>query len=206
MASTNRTTLRSERGGSPTADRLASRAERGALKRSSMPGGGEVFSGELASRALKSLGARAMTVDRSIIVSDEFDPNKAEDQALYAHEQFHVEHSGGQGTHEHRDAEEVAARTVERMVLHRARAGGMESHEASHAQPETTGSSKGGHGSKTREGQEKDSAAQRGYDMLLEQGLDRTAIIDKLAHEVIQALDHGRDGSLERFADKKGFL
>ena len=25
-------------------------------------------------------------------------------------------------------------------------------------------------------------------------------------HEVIQALDHQRDGGLERFADKKGFL
>jgi hypothetical protein len=206
MASTPRTPMRSERGGSPTAERLASRAERGALKRSSMPGGGEVFSGDLASRALKTLGARAMTVDRSIIVSDDFDSNRPEDQALFAHEQFHVEHSGGQGSHEHRDGEEVAARAVERMVLHRARAGGSESHEASHAVPDTETAAKGGHGSSKRQNQENDSDAQRGYEMLLAQGMDRTAIIDRLAHDVIQALDHGRDGALERFADKKGFL
>ncbi|MFN7146937.1 MAG: DUF4157 domain-containing protein, partial [Myxococcota bacterium] len=149
MASSSRpSTLRSERGGSPTADRLAARAERNGLKRSAMPGGGEVFTGEVASRALKSLGARAMTVDKSIIVSEDFDPSKPEDQALFAHEQFHVDHSGGAGTHEHRDAEEVAARAVERMVLHRARAGGMESHEATQAVPGTSSEAKGGGGAK----------------------------------------------------------
>jgi hypothetical protein len=202
----NRTPMRSARGGSPTADRLASRAQRGALQRSSMPGGGEVFSGELASRALKSLGARAMTVDRSVIVSEDFDPSKPEDQALYAHEQFHVEHSGGAGTHESRDAEEVAARAVERMVLHRARVGGMESHEASHAQPETGAVAAGGHGSKSRNLTERDSASQRGYNLLKAQGVGHHGIVDRLAHEVMQALDHGRDAGLDRFADKKGFL
>lgn len=205
MASTNRSTMRSERGGSPTADRLASRAERGLLKRSSMPGGGVVYSGDVANRALESLGARAMTVDKAIIVGEDFDPSRPEDQALFAHEQYHVDHSGGQGTHEHRDAEEVAARAVERMVLHRARAGGAESHEAAHAVPTTESTAKGGHTHRSKDG-EKDSAAQRGFDQLLNQGLDRSAIIDRLAHEVLQSLDHHRDGALERFADKKGFL
>lgn len=204
MAST-RPTMRSERGGSATADRLASRADRSLLRRSSMPGGGVVYSGEVANRALESLGARAMTVDKAIIVGDDFDPSRAEDQALYAHEQYHVDHSGGQGTHEHRDAEEVAARAVERMVLHRARAGGAESHEASHAVPSTESTAKGGHTHRSKDA-EADSASQRGYDQLLAQGLDHRAIIDRLAHEVIQTLDHQRDGALERFADKKGFL
>ena len=86
-----------------------------------MPGGGSVYRGEVASRALKAVGARAMTVDRSIIVSEDFDPARPEDQALYAHEQYHVEHSGGEGGHSVRDAEEVAARATEAMVFHRAK-------------------------------------------------------------------------------------
>lgn len=199
---------RMKRGGSATADRLASRAERPGrgLARQSMPGGGEVFSGDLASRALKSLGARAMTVDRSIVVADDFDPNKPEDQALFAHEQFHQEHSGGAGTHEHRDSEEVAARAVERMVLHRARAGGMESHEAGLAVPSTGAVAKEGAGAQSRENQEADVSAQRGYDALIRLGMDHLLVVDRLAHEVIQGLDSARDNQLERFADKKGFL
>ena len=197
---------RAARGASRTADRLASRASRGELQRSAMPGGGEVFGGELASRALKTLGARAMTVDKNIIVADDFDPGRAEDQALFAHEQFHVEHSGGQGSHDSRDGEEVAARAVERMVLHRTRSGGAESHEASHAVPSTGATSSSGGGSQKREGQETESNASRGYDALIAAGYSRQAILDKFAHEVMQTLDSARDSSLERFADKKGFL
>jgi hypothetical protein len=199
---------RMQRGGSTTADRLASRAERPGrgLSRQAMPGGGEVFSGDLASRALKTLGARAMTVDNSIIVSDEFDPGRPEDQALFAHEQFHQENSGGAGTHEHRDGEEIAARAVERMVLHRARAGGAESHEANLAVPSTGAVGKEGSGSQMRENQEADSAAQSGYEALVRLGMDHLLVVDRLAQEVIQGLDHARDGQLERFADKKGFL
>jgi hypothetical protein len=205
MATTNRSTMRSERGGSPTADRLASRAERGALKRSSMPGGGAVYSGEVANRALESLGARAMTVDKTIIVSDDFNPSKAEDQALFAHEQYHVDHSGGQGTGEHRDAEEVAARAVERMVLHRARDGGTESHDAAHAVPGAEANAKGGHAQRSKQ-TESDSAGQRGYSALAAQGLNRDDIVRRLAMEVMESLDDQRDGALDRFADKKGFL
>ena len=83
--------------GAGTVERMASRLEGGNLQRMSMPGGGAVYRGELASRALKSLGARAMTLDRQIIVSDDFDPSKPEDQALYAHERFHAEHGDGGG-------------------------------------------------------------------------------------------------------------
>jgi hypothetical protein len=199
-------TSRLSRSASPTADRLASRATRGQLQRSAMPGGGEVFGGELASRALKTLGARAMTVDKSIIVADDFDPGRPEDQALFAHEQFHVEHSGGQGSHDGRDGEEVAARSVERMVLHRARSGGHESHEAAHSVPSTGATAAAGGASQQREGQERNSGAQRGYDAMIAQGLSREMILDKLAHEVMEHMQSSRDAAHDRFADKKAFL
>lgn len=204
MAS-GKTPSRMERGGSPTADRLASRSvDRKSLKRKAMPGGGEVFSGDVASRALKSLGARAMTVDRSIIVSEDFDPSKAEDQALFAHEQYHVDHSGGEGTHHGRDAEEVAARTVERMVLHRAMAGGgAESHEASHAAANAADPTSSQDKSKKNE---TDDAAQRGYDALAAQGLSHGEIVQKLAWEAISAIDVQREQRQGRFGDKKGFF
>jgi hypothetical protein len=112
-----------------TFSRLTSRLDRRELQRQSLPGGGTVYRGEVASRALDALGARAMTLDRSIIVSDDFDPSKPEDQALFAHEQYHAEHGdggGGGGGQNFRDAEEVAARAVERMVLHRAAGDGAE--------------------------------------------------------------------------------
>jgi hypothetical protein len=200
------TTSRSARGVSRTADRLASRASRGELQRSAMPGGGEVFGGELASRALKTLGARAMTVDKSIIVADDFSPGRAEDQALFAHEQYHVDHSGGQGSHQGRDGEEVAARAVERMVLHRSRSGGAESHEASHAVPSTGATGAAGGASEKREGQEIDSSAQRGYDALVAEGFSRDAILERFAREVLQSIEQSRDAAHDRFADKKAFL
>ncbi|MDP2312170.1 MAG: DUF4157 domain-containing protein [Pseudomonadota bacterium] len=199
-------TSRLARGVSRTADRIASRATRGELQRSAMPGGGEVYGGDLASRALKTLGARAMTVDKSIIVADDFDPGRAEDQALFAHEQFHVEHSGGQGSHEARDGEEIAARSVERMVLHRSRSGGAESHEAAHAVPSTGATSAAGGSKGNGASPEKDASAQRGYDALVASGMGRLAILDQLAHEVMQSIDHARDSAHDRFADKKGFL
>ena len=111
-----------------TIDRLASRAQKPGLQRKQLASGGEVFTGALASRTLDAMGARAMTVDRSIIVSEDFDPNKPEDAALFAHEQYHLEHSGGEGTNSGHDHEEQQARAVESMVLHRSHAGGAEMH------------------------------------------------------------------------------
>ena len=103
--------------GEKTAMRLAARA--GALQRKTVSDGGEVYTGTLARRALRAMGARAMTLDEHIIVDDSFDEGRSEDQALYAHERFHQMESGGHGAQGARDSEEVAARTVERMVLHR---------------------------------------------------------------------------------------
>ena len=89
------------------------------LTRRGMDDGGEVYTGRLASRALRAVGARAMTVNRSIIVDTTFDTSRIEDRALYAHEKVHLEHSGGEAGHQVRDAEEIAARAAEAMVFHR---------------------------------------------------------------------------------------
>lgn len=111
--------------GDSITNRLMSRADMGGLSRRRMVDGGEVFSGAIARKALRAVGARAMTVDRNIVVDDGFDPSKPEDGALYAHERLHQRTSGGEGggAAGHNDAEEQQARTIERMVLHRMEAG-----------------------------------------------------------------------------------
>ena len=102
--------------------RLMDRAD--GLSRRAMPDGGEVFGGPTASRALQAVGARAFTVDGKIIVNDGFDVGNDDDLALYAHEKHHKDTSGGKddGHHQH-DAEEMAARARERLVLQRSRRG-----------------------------------------------------------------------------------
>lgn len=190
-----------------TVDRLASRASKPGLSRRSMPGGGEVFTGELASSTLDVLGARAMTVDKSIIVAEDFDPSRPEDQALFAHEQYHLEHSGGEGQNDGHDGEEVAARQVERMVLHRSRTGGAEMHEASHtsaAGGAVNGSPGAGHESAASTESAGDAA--RGYAAMLAQGISHAEIVNRIAREVVQGLDSGRDQRNQRFGDKKAFL
>ncbi len=114
---------RSRNGKPSTTERLMARSA--GLSRRSMPDGGEVYHGALATRALKAVGARAMTMDGTIFVNEGFG-NTPEDMALYAHERVHYEGSGGydHGDHNHgQDPEEMAAQAVERMVLHKARAG-----------------------------------------------------------------------------------
>ncbi|TNE90769.1 MAG: DUF4157 domain-containing protein [Deltaproteobacteria bacterium] len=99
-------------------------ARQGGIRRKSMPDGGEVYTGPTATRALRALGARAMTMDRNIFVADDFDPNDPEDAALYAHELHHQMESGGmEDGHAQHDAEEAAAQAIERMVLHRSAKG-----------------------------------------------------------------------------------
>lgn len=107
--------------GEKTALRLAARGD--SLQKKELSDGGEVYTGSLAKRALRAMGARAMTLDETIIVDETFDESNPEDQALYAHERLHQLESGGHGAEGSRDTEEVAARAVERMVLHRSRMG-----------------------------------------------------------------------------------
>lgn len=104
--------------------RLHARNGTAGLHRRRMADGGDVYSGPTAKRALRALGARAMTMDNTIFVDDSFDASKPEDAALYAHERHHQMESGGVADgHGPKDAEEVAARAIERMVLHRASRG-----------------------------------------------------------------------------------
>lgn len=194
---------RTEAKGTSTANRLASRLDRSKLQRRAMGDGGEVFTGQVASRALSALGARAMTVDNSIIVDESFDPNRPEDAAVYAHEQYHLENSGGVGENGGRDGEEVAARQVERMVFHRM-TGGIESHEASHA---SNAQGTPGSGSSNTSGK-RDTAGNpsgsNGYAAMLARGMSHDEIVDQLAREVLMSMDGQRDKQGER-GSKKGF-
>ena len=189
-----------------TIDRLASRVEKPGLNRRQMPGGGEVYSGELASRSLKAVNARAMTVDRSIIVSDDFDPNKPEDQALYAHEQFHLENSGGVGANSGHDHEEASARAVESMVLHRARTGGHEMPAAAHtAEPGGAPTGAAGAVHERAGSTESHGEAAAGYAALRAKGLSHHEIVEKLAREALMAMEHGAASRAMRYGDKKSF-
>jgi len=191
--------------GESVASRLVARSSRAPLQRRTMPGGGEVWGGPLATRALKALGARAMTVDDSIVVGEDFNPSSAESQALYAHERFHQEVSGGAGSHQLADAEEHAARTVERMVLHRAASGGTEagaalSGEAIRSLPNTPDA-----GTEPGEGQaERAPDPARGYDALKAQGLSHQEIVDQLAGACVVSLDAQSATRHERSGDIKG--
>ena len=88
-----------------------------------MVDGGKVFSGPTATRALRALGARAMTLDKDIFVAEDFDESRPEDQALYAHERHHQMEHGRVDAGAHSYAEEKAAQAIERMVLHRSKKG-----------------------------------------------------------------------------------
>lgn len=181
-----------------TVDRIVSRLDKKSLQRRAMPGGGEVYSGELATRALQTLGARAMTLDRSIIVAEDFNPAKPEDQALFAHEQYHVQHSGGVGTHDARDGEEVEARAVERMVLNRAVAGGVESFEGPGRPQSGTSQTGSATNHSSRSNAEAAVSAARAYQNLMQQGHSHTDIVHKLADIVMQQMDSSRDHRMER--------
>ncbi|MBN1336736.1 MAG: DUF4157 domain-containing protein [Deltaproteobacteria bacterium] len=179
--------------GDAVSARLAARATREPLQRRTLPGGGEVFSGPLATRALEALGARAMTVDRAIVVGEGFDPGQPESQALFAHERVHLERSGGKGSHLLRDAEEVAARAAERMVLQRATAPGEgpePGEGASHAPAEAV------------EGESPTAA--KGYQALLAEGLSEAEIIDRLATACADRLDEEERLRVDRGGHVKG--
>jgi hypothetical protein len=90
------------------------------ITRKQMADGGEVVTGKLVSKTLQAVGARAMTLDKTVFVPEGFDPDDPEDQALYAHEEYHRNKSGGEEEHgSGHDEEEKQARAIERMVLHR---------------------------------------------------------------------------------------
>ena len=198
-------------------ERVTGRLDRDELRYQSMAGGKGVYRGELATRALETVGARAMTLDRSIIVGDSFDPVKAEDQALFAHELYHAEHGdgGGGGTGDNfRDAEEIAARAAESLAFHRATAGGYESGNL----PDTRGS--GAESDKHRAIQEQagkatqtnpDSSnkppdAMSGYQALQSQGLSHEEIVIQLARQIVGSIQSEYETKGSRGGHLKGTL
>lgn len=199
--------------GEDTVDRLMARRD---LTRISIPGGGEAYTGPGATRALKAMNANAMTVDRSIIVPEDFDSSNPEHMALYAHEQYHVtEGTGEGGAHHIHDAEEVAARSVQRMVLHRMTGGTEGGYQpgsgSGSAQPGQT-PDQGGRGTaefnpgtlENNDNNERDADSSRGYKRLLAQGMSHLDVADKLARDCIAVLDAQKQGGFDRQADKKG--
>ena len=210
--------------GNRTVDRLTAREDRYStadLREESVAGGGKVIRGELATRALEVLGARAMTLDRSVVVTDDFNMQNIEDQALLAHEQYHAMYGdgdGGGGGSNYRDAEEIAARAVERMVLSRAAKGGYEAGGGGatkgiggHGHAHTAGDSAGG---RTAAGNmetksEKDDPTKtpdRGYFALRDDGLSHTEVVEFLARKVLRAHDEAQIAHRARFGDIKGTL
>lgn len=176
------------------------------LTRRGMDDGGEVFSGRLASRALRAVGARAMTVSRSIIVDTTFDTSKVEDRALYAHEKVHLEHSGGEAGHQVRDAEEIAARAAEAMVFHRSAksggghtVGGSPSHASASSAPQADSESvDDGHAKGQR-----DPSPEDGYRALVAQGYSHQDIVDLLARKVSAAMQESGQAGRDRHANQK---
>ena len=199
-------------------DRIEDRLDRSELRRVAMPDGGEVYRGAVASKALDALGARAFTVDRTIIVGDDFDPYRAEDAALYAHEMYHVEAGdggGGGGGENFRDAEEIAARAVESLVLSRMAAGGTEAGYAAGAgarkgaiQSGDSGAGIGARPGDAGAGAEETSnnpTAEMGYQALAAQGYSHGEIVDKLAKRVLRTLDEAAEWKNSRQGNNKGF-
>ena len=199
-------------------DRIEDRLDRSELRRVAMPDGGEVYRGDIATRALESLGARAFTVDRTIVVGEDFDPYDAEDAALYAHEMYHVEAGdggGGGGGENFRDAEEVAARAVESLVLQRAAAGGIEAGYAAGAgarkgglQSGEAGGAVGARGKDPNshdDGTQQDRTPEDGYNTLLAQGWTHSEIVDHLSRQVLRMLDEQSELKSTRAGNNKGF-
>lgn len=173
-------------------DRLMSREQ--GLSRRQMPGGGEAYSGPLASQALQTLGARAMTMDSSIFVQDGFDASKPEDLALYAHEAHHQSESGGSDNHGAYDGEEQAARARERMVLHQAKSGmdaaeilmGLKSNAPKNAAEADKLSAVADSGPGDGSGE---SDSMKAYRNMIRDGMGHAEVVRNLADYVVQTLE-----------------
>ncbi len=199
-------------------DRIEDRLERTELRRVAMPDGGEVYRGAVANRALEALGARAFTVDRTIVVGEDFDPYRAEDAALYAHEMYHVEAGdggGGGGGENYRDAEEIAARAVESLVLSRMAIGGVEAGYAAGAgarkgnlQDGNSGAGIGarpGDAGSAPEDTNGDPTPEKGYEAMVSQGMEHRDIVDQLTRRVLRTLDEQVESRNSRQGNNKGF-
>ena len=185
--------------------RLASRS--GGLYRKSMPDGGEVYSGPVAQEALEAIGARAFTMDHTIIVNENFDPNQNDDDAaLYAHEVHHQMESGGADEHGEHDAEEVAARAIERMVYHRRASG----ESTSSIMRDVRGGAAEGESWQRTPGrgaseEETIGASVGAFRALLEQGIPYDVIVRDLARHVVENLHSTRESTSIRRSSAESF-
>ena len=184
----------------------------GKLHKRTMADGGEVYSGALAREALRAVDARAMTMDHTIFVDDDFDPDDPEDQALYAHELHHQQTSGGVGEHGGgHDAEEHAARAIESMVLHR-RAQGEDFGSVmrdvrSGAVPTAPGEDGSSQGPLLTEQETSDPRdPMNAYRAMRAKGMSHDAIVDMLARHVVNALLEGDEERAHRASTSTGIL
>jgi hypothetical protein len=189
--------------GEGTSDRLLKRRD---LKKVRAPDGDaqtEAFTGPAATRALKALGARAMTVDKSVILPEDFDPQRPEHAALYAHEAFHAdaERRGASqpASHAVHDAEEVGARAVEGMVLHSMSADadrGADTGAIIHRAVESGG--EGDPAPAGGPGEQGGGGASDIYAQMQGQGLSHPEIVEQLARYVLNAMDERREMDPQR--------
>jgi hypothetical protein len=179
------------------------------LKRRSMADGGEVVSGSLASEALGAVGARAMTMDHTIFVADDFDPDNPEDQALYAHELTHKDRSGGAGEHGGGDdAEEKAAKAIEWMVLDRRQQGESFSSVMSDVNAGVVSAPDAGSGD-TRapaEPSESSNDPMNAYRAMRRRGMEHEDIVEMLARHVVDALQSAKDEAQLRAPGSSGSM
>jgi hypothetical protein len=194
----------------------------GGLYAQNMPNG-EVFRGSLADKALSAVGARALTIDDQIIVNHNFSSGKAEDQALYAHERFHQEQSGGAAGASINDAEEQAAQAIEMIVHQKAENGDLDAIPQSptdlleeakangllDAQGTNSGS-RGGSSQKTNDDTESNSTnesdAVSAYLNMLEDGMTHEDIILYIVHKVRTKIKEQQGSSMDRSGDFRSFL
>ena len=194
--------------GEGTSDEIANRS---GLRSQKMPHG-EVYRGELADRALRAVGARAMTIDGEIIVNHQFSPQDAADQALYAHEMYHQEQSGGVAGSSIRDAEEVSARAVEAMVFHRAKSGEGDPipRKASELLEDDKSKKDADSGEDPEMNTEsKDIAepnASRGYSALIAEGLDHQEIVQQVAEKIVDEMTRNELLNDDRGGKLRGYV
>ena len=194
----------------------------GGLYSQNMPNG-EVFRGSLADKALKSVGARALTIDDQIIVNQNFSGGKAEDQALYAHERFHQEQSGGAAGASINDAEEKAAQAIEMIVHQKAENGDLDAIPKSptelleeakdkgmlDAQGKSSGSGTGTPLEKnddTESNSTNESDAVSAYLNMLEDGMTHEDIVLYVVHKVRQKLNEQQGSSTDKSGDYRSFF
>jgi hypothetical protein len=189
-------------------------SQKGDALKSKAASHGDVFTGELADKALGAIGARAMTMDGEIIVNSNFDLSTAEDQSLYAHELYHKAKSGGAAGDKIRDAEEIIARSVESMVFHRADGGHADAlpgniadlfQQAEQASAPAVAQDAAKSGSQTFKEDSGTPSASRGYAALRGQGMSHDEVIRMLVELLVKQEEESKDDRSHRGGTFKGF-